>query len=182
MLAELTEYLLDHGVADLSLRPAAQAIGVTHATLLRHFATKEALILEVVDSIREGLVARLSAEMDAHRSRDVTEFLRNQWRYFTKPDELRQFLLLFELVSAHGRAPEHRGDLTNALQRDLVEVIRVRLETQLHVPAEEATTLTLLAIAQIRGLVIDLVLTADRSRADAAMEQFIALVVPRVRR
>lgn len=182
LLEALTEYLLDNGVSNLSLRPAAQAIGVTHATLLRHFATKDDLILEVVDSIRKGMLDRLTEELSSHHSKNISGFLRRQWQYFTTPEELRQFLLLFELVAAHGRSSAHRAEVTNALQRDLVEVIRTPLENQLHVPAEEAMTLTLLAIAQIRGLVIDLVLTADRTRADLAMEQFIALVAPRVKR
>jgi AcrR family transcriptional regulator len=60
LLAAATEYVLDRGIADLSLRPVAQSLGVTHATLLRHFSSKDELIKCVVEKIRTDLIAQVN--------------------------------------------------------------------------------------------------------------------------
>ena len=59
LLAGAVEYILDNGVAELTLRPLAEALGVTHATLLRHFGSKEELVKEVITAIRLGLLKNL---------------------------------------------------------------------------------------------------------------------------
>lgn len=43
----------------LSLRRMAQALGVTHATLIRHFRSKDRLVNEVIDHIRADFLAGL---------------------------------------------------------------------------------------------------------------------------
>ncbi len=49
VLAELaTDYVLEHGVIGLSLRPLAAAIGTSDRMLVYHFASKDALVAEVI--------------------------------------------------------------------------------------------------------------------------------------
>src|SRR5690348_7958382 len=45
-------YIFEHGLADLSLRPLAEALGISHRTLLYHFGSKEQLIVEVLQEVR----------------------------------------------------------------------------------------------------------------------------------
>ena len=54
LLAAAVDYVLDHGIADLSLRPMASSLGVTHATLIRHFSSKEALVAALVETQGEA--------------------------------------------------------------------------------------------------------------------------------
>lgn len=49
VLAELaTDYVLEHGVIGLSLRPLAAALDTSDRMLLYHFASKDALVAEVI--------------------------------------------------------------------------------------------------------------------------------------
>ena len=177
IVAALAEYLLDNGIADLSLRPAAAAIGVTHATLLRHFATKEDLTYEVVGKIRADLVARTIEETDADPAPDVGTFLAGQWARLTTPTELRQFVLLCELAARHGRATamDHLN-LGQSLSDDLTAPIRDNLIDRYGLTPRRATDLAVLMVAQIRGLAMDIILSGNRGRADHAMTMFLELL------
>src|SRR4051812_1588115 len=79
LLAAVTEYVLAHGVSDLSLRPLAQALGVTHATLLRHFSSKEELIMSVVDKIRTDLTDRLTGDEELRAADSAAELVKALW-------------------------------------------------------------------------------------------------------
>ncbi|MEU4418943.1 TetR/AcrR family transcriptional regulator [Nocardia salmonicida] len=60
LLDSVTEFLLEQGIANLALRAVAEGVGVSHATLLRHFSSKEELLTAVLGHIRTDLAARLS--------------------------------------------------------------------------------------------------------------------------
>ena len=51
-LAKAAEYVLEHGLADLSLRPLAKALGTSPRMLLYDFGSKERLIHEILAEIR----------------------------------------------------------------------------------------------------------------------------------
>src|SRR5207248_9104803 len=44
LLESVAEYLLEHGLAELSLRPLAHAVGTSPRILLYHFGSKEELV------------------------------------------------------------------------------------------------------------------------------------------
>ena len=53
LLEAVGEYVLDNGLASLSLRRVAEAVGVSHVTLQHHFGTKEQLVGEIVEHLLE---------------------------------------------------------------------------------------------------------------------------------
>ena len=152
LLAAAVEYILERGIAELSLRPMAKELGVTHATLLRHFGTKEALVLEVVKSIREDLLDQL-VRSSGHRAPDSPgRSMWAAWRQLCEPSERRQFVLLFELGpgrvgvargrDAHGRTPARHGRDRRA-DRRVVGVLGDRHCAALLLRSEEPVGLVL---------------------------------------
>ncbi|MDX3191278.1 TetR/AcrR family transcriptional regulator [Streptomyces sp. MN03-5084-2B] len=180
LLAAATEYVLDHGIAGLSLRPAAQALGVTHATLLRHFSSKDELIKCVVEKIRTDLFAQVTADSELQEAGSAAELLRITWRRLCEPKEQRQFLLLFEIVASRGWQSGDGGELTQPMLDD-VDFISGWLRQDGWAP-EDASALATLLLAQIRGLQLDLLVSGDRARADRAFEFALALLEPRTGR
>lgn len=171
LLAAATEYVLDHGIRDLSLRPVAKALGVSHATLIRHFETKDALLTEVLEKIRTDFEQQLLSE--AFRRADApADRLRAAWRYLCQPREQRQFLILFELVATAGRNPEHP---VSRLVTDWLTVIEHEL-TRYDWPPETAPRAATFLLAQVRGLQLDLLTTGDRDRVDSAFEVTVELL------
>ena len=174
-LDAVTNYVLNHGLAEFSLRPAAQALGVTHATLLRHFETKEQLIVTVV----EGICADLVTEM-TDRVGDLTapteHVLRVLWNHLCTPNERRQFLLLFELVAANAREPGRYGQLSTVLLDDLLAPLEENLVSNGHEPTH-ARALATNTLALIRGLQLDLAISGDREHVDQAMHHYIDMII-----
>ncbi|MBY4212426.1 TetR/AcrR family transcriptional regulator [Rhodococcus fascians] len=169
LLAAVTEYVLDHGLSDLSLRPLASELGVTHATLIRHFVSKDKLIAEVVDRMRVDFLTTLQAEDETSGS---VEFLKMSWEKLRRPREQRQFRALFEIAS---RAPQHRYVPVEVTAR-ILDQWRTPLEQRLVAEGQssvEATEIATLVLAQVRGLQLDLLITGERERIDAAFARAV---------
>jgi AcrR family transcriptional regulator len=49
----ILRYLLQNGIADLSLRPLAKAVQSSRRVLLYHFGSKEKMVMSVLSDIRE---------------------------------------------------------------------------------------------------------------------------------
>jgi AcrR family transcriptional regulator len=175
LLAAATEYVLDHGIGDMSLRDMARALGVTHATLLRHFSSKEDLLLQVIAKIRADFAHQLANDEQTRSAQPASELLRATWIRLCEPAEQRQFALLFELV---GRATREGGRVAELAQLTIDDWLNIVSEqlTRSGSPLDEAITLGTLLLAQVRGLQLDLLLTGDRTRVDRAIEALIAMI------
>ena len=159
--------MLDHGIAELSLRPMARALGVTHATLIRHFGTKEALLAEVVEHLRTELLAQIETDAELSAAQSSVDLLRALWRRFSDPKEQRQFLLLAEIYGLTVRDRGRFGDLLESIVHDFIAPIEERLIQDGWSP-DRAPAVATIVLAQIRGLQLDLAATGDRQRVDEA--------------
>lgn len=175
LLAAATEYVLDNGISDLSLRDMARALGITHATLLRHFVSKEDLLLQVIAKIRADFVDQLSGDDQMHPDRTASRLLRTTWKRLCDPAEQRQFVLLFEVVGRATREGGRVAELAQASIHDWLNIIAAQLVRTGFSP-KEADTLATLVLAQVRGLQVDLLLTGDRRRVDRAIEALIEMI------
>ncbi len=163
------EYVLDHGLADLSFRPLAEAVGVSHITLRHHFGSKDELLAEIFDVIRERVpIADRPTE-------DPEALLRTLWRRWCEPSGERHFRLLFE---AYGQAlmhPERYSHFLDGVVRGWLEIIR-RLALEQGCPPRDAERFATVLLAQFRGLQLDLLATGDRARVDEALDHVLGSV------
>jgi AcrR family transcriptional regulator len=174
VLARVTEHVLENGVSELSLRAVAASVGVSHATLLRHFESKDGLLAAVLDRIRVDLVASVSHvahDPDRHSPADDA---RSMWQALCEPATQRQFRLLFELVGRPGSA-EFRRDFESLFVSSWIELIVERLVRDGWAP-EDARPVATLLLAQFRGLQLDLLVSGDRGRVDEAVELSLRLL------
>lgn len=170
LLGAAVEYVLDHGLCDLSLRPMAKEIGVTHATLLRHFGTKEDLVTEVVEHIRAELFAERVQRAEVVVS--LAQSLRTVWKRLCDPKERRQFALLFELVALETRNPGRFDNLTSILISDFLDPLEAAFRNN-GLSRRQARDVATAYLGLVRGLQLDLALTGDSRRVDAAMHRYI---------
>ncbi|KRA28034.1 MULTISPECIES: TetR/AcrR family transcriptional regulator [unclassified Nocardioides] len=175
LLGGVTEFVLEHGIANLALRAVAEGVGVSHATLLRHFASKEELLAAVLVHIRTDLAARMSNDPELASAESTAELVARLWELLCEPKEQRQFLLLFELLGRHPARGQGDPDLSESLVLDWIELLVGRLveDGWTRQAAEPVATLVL---AQIRGLQLDLLVTGDRERVDRAMQSSYRLL------
>lgn len=166
LLAAAAEYVLDHGIADMSLRPLASALGVTHATVIRHFTSKEALLAEIVEYLRATLITQIVSYENSSTA-STAELLRAFWRRLHDPKERRQFLFLAEIYGLALRDRDRYADILESTAHAFIAPIEEMLIRDGFSPSRTPAVATAL-LAQIRGLQLDLAATEDRDRIDEA--------------
>lgn len=155
VLARAAEYVLEHGLAGLSLRPLAKALHTSPRMLLYDFGTKERLVHEILAEIRRREQSLLEAEVQT---------LDDVWRWIAAPEREPFLRLFFEVyVGALGR------EEAEPLVRDWLDFLR----TSWRPPVDEATATLMVAV--VRGLLLDRLATGDRARTDSALRRFAEL-------
>jgi len=168
LLEAAAAYLLRHGVAGMSLRPLAAAIGTSARLLIYHFATKERLLIEAMGMIRVQARAGVEAMLRAAPvDGDLGELVRNFWRWCTSAKNRPYLRLLFEV---HGLALQYPKTYAGYLEGSVkhwVELLTAALRPRLGRDAERVATLI---VGTIDGLLMDYLSTGDLRRTTAALE------------
>jgi AcrR family transcriptional regulator len=154
VLGQAADYVLERGLAGLSLRPLAKALGTSPRMLLYDFGSKERLIHEILAEIRRRETSLLEAEVRT---------LDDVWAWIAAP-EREPFLRLFFEVYVAGLA---KGE-AEPLVRDWLDFLR----TSWHPPVDEVTATLMVAV--VRGLLLDRLATGDKGRTDDALRLFSA--------
>lgn len=161
-------YLLRHGVAGMSLRPMAAAIGTSARLLIYHFGTKERLLVEAMGVIRTRARADAEAMLrGAPTDGDLGELVRDFWRWCTSTKNRSYLRLLFEV---YGLALQNPKDYAGYLQGSVkhwIELLTDALRSRL---GREAETIATLIVGTIDGLLLDYLSTGDLNRTTHAIE------------
>jgi len=176
LLAAATEYVLENGVAHLTLRPLGDAIGASITTLIRQFSSKDGLIEAVCQEIHDRMIRDLR-DNPALQSASPVVILRAMWKKWLVPEQARQFRFLFELYGLAIRDPDRYRWFTESVVRDYTAPLEAALIDLGRLPAE-GRRLSTLVLAILRGLHLDLAATEDAARVDAAFALAIDLLEP----
>jgi AcrR family transcriptional regulator len=178
---QAVDYVLSHGVGNLTLRPLAKALRTNARMLVYHFGSREGLMREVLARLREREDAHIQAWFRASKKhRTLPEFLRWQWRRLSAPQARSAVRLIFELYTL---ALRHPRDYPGVLEDPLA--YWQKLTEQAGVDSKTGAIEATLLLAMTRGLLLDLCATGDRVRMGKAMNMFARLVenrAPRAKR
>jgi AcrR family transcriptional regulator len=171
LLDATIRYLVDNGLADLSLRPLAAKIGTSARLLVFHFKSKEGLIGEVLDEVQSRIQASFVSIATAKRSRPVAP-MKLFWLWATNRRNLPYLRLMYEVHFIAMQNPRVYARYLQQASFNWVELIEARLPDALRTKA----TATLCA-AVFDGLLIELLSTGDLRRTTRALDDFIAMLV-----
>jgi AcrR family transcriptional regulator len=168
LLAAAVGYALDAGIADLSLRQIAAAIGTSHRMLIYHFGSREGLLVAVTEAVEEQQRATLL------KSGATSQDARHAWEHLSDPALWPQERLFFELYAyaLRGR-PGTEGFLDGIVESWVAPIAAALVEAGADEPTARADAR--LGVAVVRGLLLDLLATGDRAGATAAYERFLQL-------
>ncbi|MGH3351402.1 MAG: TetR/AcrR family transcriptional regulator [Nocardioides sp.] len=163
-------YALEHGLADLSLRPVAAAIGSSPRVLMFLFGNKDGLVKALLARARVDelvVVDRLGSSVG-----EVTlgEAVTRLWAWLAA-EEHRPLLRLW--AEAYARSLiEPEGAWAGFAESTVNDWLSVLAACQ---PESERTTADglarrTLALATLRGALLDLLATGDLERVTAAVE------------
>jgi AcrR family transcriptional regulator len=173
LLRATIDYVAEHGVADLTLRGLATAIGTSHRMLIYHFGSKEDLLIAVIRTVEQEQRDLLGG-FHIDPALAPSDLLRQMWRHISDPKLWPNERLFFEMYGQALQSRPRTGDLLDDIVESWLEPIAALRRGQ-GVPAGEALAQARLDLAVTRGLLLDLLATGDRAGADAAMEQYAAL-------
>jgi AcrR family transcriptional regulator len=179
LLRAVSSYLLEHGLAGLSLRPLAAAIGTSPRMLLYHFGSKEQLLTDALVELRVWQRDTVTAWSDAADDANLAAVLADGWSWLTAP-QTRPFLRLFFEVYALALqdASAFPGFLDRAVA-DWMSLLEPSLRRVGLSPARARNEATLL-IAAYRGLLLDLLATGDDTRVTYAHRELINRLTTRL--
>ena len=171
--AKAADFMLKHGMLDLSLRPLAKALGTSARMLIYHFGSREGLIRAALDEIRMREDARVSRWYARRKEPpSLSDFL--LWlceEYTTKEvKEFAQFMV--ELWVLALRDPKSFPEVFHA-----PIAYWEMLSRKSAARADSAQTTLLLAVT--RGLEIDLAATGDRRRVRKAVQLLAGMLKER---
>jgi AcrR family transcriptional regulator len=169
-------YVLEHGLSDLSLRPLAAAIGSSPRVLLFLFGSKDGLVRALLARARVDELALL-ADLGPDREDapvGLAAATEQVWAWLAAV-ERRPLLRLW--VEGYARSLVDPGGawagFAEATVRDWLDVLAACQE-----PAERDTrdgaSRRTLALAMLRGGLLDLLATGDEERVTAAVRRELA--------
>jgi AcrR family transcriptional regulator len=168
LLTAAVDHALDTGIADLSLRQLAAAIGTSHRMLIYHFGSREGLLAAVTQAVEDQQRAAL-LESGVTTPHDARQF----WQRLSDPKLWPQERLFFELYAyaLRGR-PGTEGFLDKIVESWVAPVA----DAMVNAGADEQTARAdaRLGLAVVRGLLLDLLTTGDRAGVTEAYERYLA--------
>jgi AcrR family transcriptional regulator len=178
LLEAAYRYALEHGLADLSLRPLAAAVGSSPRVLLYLFGSKDGLVRALLARARADELESLQ-RLRADRTGDATglaEMVAEVWAWLAAPSHRPLSTLWLEGYARSLIDPD--GTWAGFARTTVEDWLAVLTEAQ---PAherdsEQGTAQRTLALAVLRGALIDLLATGDVDRTTAAVQQYLAIL------
>ncbi|HTW10940.1 MAG TPA: TetR/AcrR family transcriptional regulator [Acidimicrobiales bacterium] len=164
-------YALDHGLADISLRPLAAAIGSSPRVLLFLFGSKDDLTRALLARARHDELAMLEAVSRDHPDIDLAGAAARVWEWLSGPQR-RPLLTLW--AEGYARSlTEPTGPWSGFAERTVRDWLAVLAHFQpprqrRSAPGEVERTAVL---AVLRGALLDLLATGDLARTTTAVHE-----------
>lgn len=160
----IVQYLTKHGLAGLSLRPLAKAVGSSPRVLLYYFGSKEKMVIEVLAEVRK----RQRACYGQVQAASFAEACHTIWKQMRAPDSEPLFRLFFEAYGIALRHPQLYQAFLSATVEDWLRLIADPLCRE-GCPCRKARAFATVVLAGLRGFMLDYCATGDRQRLDRAV-------------
>ena len=170
LLDEVADYLGANGVAELSLRPLAKAVGSSPRVLLYYFGSKEDLVVKALGRLRER--QRVTYErMKSLPFKTPSEACRAIWGHMSSAENARLFRISLEIYAMALRQPERFAEYLRATIEDWLGFLSAPLLRKGYSESEARAHATVV-LAGFRGFMLDYC-ASDRPRVDRAIELWL---------
>ena len=130
------DYVAQHGLADVSLRTLASALGTSHRMLIHHFGSKERLWVEIVRTV-EARQRTLLSEILPDPRQPLDQAMRAWWKHISDPALWPNERLFFEIYGQALQGRPHTTELLDGIVEDWLEPAS-EINLALGVPADLA--------------------------------------------
>jgi AcrR family transcriptional regulator len=181
LLERIVDYVVEHGIAQLTLRGLAEAVGSNNRMLLYYFGSREALVVEALHGAEPRFpgMARVLTALD-DRDATLDRRLGRAWELIADPANRAFHRLFFEIFGLAGFERERFDALLDAIGTEWVSHAAAAFEDAGAAP-EEALLLGHETVALWRGLQLSLLSLGDEDLASRVARGAHAALVSRVR-
>ncbi|MFG3373676.1 TetR family transcriptional regulator [Streptomyces tendae] len=176
LLEAAYRYALTHGLADLSLRPLAEAVGSSPRVLLFLFESKDGLLRALLARARADELALLDRVGQPDRPVGLAPAVERIWAWLAAKEH-RPLLRLW--AEAYARSLTHPDGAWAGFARATVDDwlgVLAGFQAPSERDSEDGAVRRTLALAVLRGALLDLLATDDEERLTAAVAHQLALL------
>ncbi|MFG3208057.1 TetR/AcrR family transcriptional regulator [Streptomyces sp. NPDC048192] len=181
LLNRVRDYVIRNGLADLSLRPLAQALGTSDRMLLYYFGTKERMIAEALAMFEKRPLLRARPLLDAvgppRDAAGLRRFLEDVWQQFSAPDMRAVLPLYLEVMAASLLHPDRYGPVMRDMLTEWTDLM-ASLFRDLGLAEERARAEGALLADASLGLLLVPLADGDWERAGAAFRTLLDRLEP----
>ncbi|MCX5134447.1 TetR/AcrR family transcriptional regulator [Streptomyces sp. NBC_00340] len=171
-------YALTHGLAELSLRPLAGAIGSSTRVLMFLFGNKDGLVRALLERARSDELALLDRLRQADRPVGLVPAADQVWTWLAAVEH-RALLRLW--TEAYARSLVDPGGAWAGFARATVDDwldVLAGCQPPAERDSADGAIRRSLVLATLRGALLDLLATDDEPRASAAVRRQLELLDP----
>ncbi len=173
LLERAYDYVLQHGLTSLSLRPLAQAIESSPRVLLFLFGSKEGLVQALLGRARVAQLEVLNRIPPSGSPEDFASVVRGVWQWLLEKQHRRMLALWLETYAQSLVAPGGPcADFARKTVDDWLELLAAR-QPPAQRRSRAGATERALALAVLRGALLDLLATGDEERTTAIVEAYL---------
>lgn len=168
LLQRALDHIVRHGSNDLSLRAVADQIGTSHRMLIYYFGSASAFWQALFQRLRHDQMLAFTQ----HARAQPRPRLMDVWAELSAPRNQSLFRLMFQVYSTALSKPEQHPDFLHDIVDVWIDKIAQGLQDEHGLAAAPARRHARLRLAVIRGLMLDLLTTADLQGTTEAMALF----------
>ncbi|MFI1076298.1 TetR/AcrR family transcriptional regulator [Streptomyces puniciscabiei] len=181
LLDRVRAYVLRNGLADLSLRPLARALGTSDRMLLYYFGSKERMVAEALAAYERRPLLRTRELLETFGSpkdaAGLRRFLEEVWQRFGDPEVRASLPLYLEVMSASVLHPDRYGPVLHDIVTEWT-VLFTSVFRDLGMDQDRARTQAALLTDASLGLVIAPLANGHWDRADKAFHALLDILEP----
>ncbi|MGW6202653.1 TetR family transcriptional regulator [Streptomyces sp. NPDC055089] len=176
LLEAAYQYALAHGMADLSLRPLAEAIGSSPRVLLFLFKSKDGLLRALLARARADELALLGRVRQPGRPAGLVSAAEQVWKWLAAQEHRPLLRLWAEAYTRSLLQPEGVwAGFARATVEDWLDVL-ASFQPPSERGSQDGATNRTLTLAVLRGALLDLLATDDEKRLTKAVTYQLALL------
>lgn len=180
MLERIVDYVIENGIADLTLRRLAESSGSNNRMLLYYFGSREQIIVEAMRTAeirfpRMQLVLGVIDETDS----PLADRLERAWDILSDPANLPFHRLFFQIFGLAGFEQERFSDLLATVGTEWVEHVAAAIQAE-GLPADRAEVYAHEVVAVWRGLQMTLIGQVAAALVSTAAAESVGALVARV--
>jgi AcrR family transcriptional regulator len=177
LLAKIVDEFLARGIGDLSLRPLAERIGTSARLLIYHFDSKEQLVADALNEVRQAIGQSLRTEAEHTEPHSLRALMMMVWDWATAQNNQHYLRLLFEVdgLAMYDRIHFSRETrkANGAVWMGLIERARARLPRR---DGDLFAANATLIMGALVGLLQEFLSTGDRESTTAAFSSMIGML------